>query len=98
MERDRFVALAFCWAEVLLELDPSRKVVFAAGPTKAMIGLDAAALMGQSIEDLVANEDRDLIGDLLQIASRHGRIENVTIRLQGPRGVNTAVGLRRLPA
>jgi len=87
MERDRFVALAFCWAEVLLELDSARKVVFAAGPTKAMIGLDAAALMGQAIEDLVAKEDRNLIGDLLQIASRHGRIENVTIRLQGPRGV-----------
>jgi len=52
-----------------------------------MIGLDAAALIGQSIEDLVVKEDRNLIGDLLQIAARHGRIENGAIRLQGLRGV-----------
>ena len=29
-DRDRFVALAFCWADLLLELDKTERVVFAA--------------------------------------------------------------------
>ena len=29
--RDRFVAFAFCWADVLVELDPARKITFATG-------------------------------------------------------------------
>ena len=38
-ERDRFVALAFCWADLLLELDSSETVVFAAGATQPLLGL-----------------------------------------------------------
>ncbi len=36
-ERDRFVALAFCWADLLLELDSNETVVFAAAAPDAMM-------------------------------------------------------------
>jgi len=46
--RDKFVAFAFCWADVLIELDPSRRILFAAGATRAMFGLKAEQLIGQN--------------------------------------------------
>jgi len=36
--RDKFVAFAFCWADALIELDQSRRILFAAGATRAMVG------------------------------------------------------------
>ena len=38
IDRDRFVAFAFCDADILLELDRSQNIVFAAGATMALIG------------------------------------------------------------
>jgi len=36
--RDRFVAFAFCWADLLIELDQSRRVLFAVGAAKPLLG------------------------------------------------------------
>ena len=85
-ERDRFVALAFCWADVLFELDAGEKVAFAAGPTAALLGAAPEALTGRSLDELIAAPDRALVRQLLGIARKQGRIENVTVRLQGSRG------------
>jgi hypothetical protein len=41
--RDRMVAFAFCWADVLIKLDTSLRVLFDAGPTKALLGVGAEA-------------------------------------------------------
>ncbi|TVR99961.1 MAG: EAL domain-containing protein [Rhodospirillales bacterium] len=87
MERDRFVALAFCWAEVLIELDERADVVFAAGALPALAGLDADAAVGKPVRDLVAAEDHVLLDRLLELAERQGRIENVSIRLRGADGI-----------
>lgn len=85
-ERDRFVALAFCWADVLFELDPEARVVFAAGPTAALLGKEPQALAGTALESLVAPQDRMLLGELLAVARRRGRIENASVRLLGAKG------------
>lgn len=82
-ERDRFVALAFCWADLMLELDRSRTVVFAAGITDAILGQAGDRLQGKALDDLVVPEDRDLVHELMGVAENRGRIENVTVRLIG---------------
>ena len=85
-ERDRFVALAFCWADVLIELDTDETVVFAGGPWGPLIGRDADALKGLALGDLIAEQDQSLVRALLGLARKKGRIENAAVRLQGTKG------------
>jgi EAL domain-containing protein (putative c-di-GMP-specific phosphodiesterase class I) len=85
-ERDRFVALAFCWADVLMELDADKKVVFAGGPLVPLIGRDAEALKGVALDEVIAEQDRSLVRALLGLARKKGRIENTAVRLQGTKG------------
>lgn len=84
-ERDRFVALAFCWADFLLEVDLDETIVFAGGPWKGLTGLSTDALKGRKLVDIVHAEDVDLMRSLLGVARRQGRIEDVDIRFQGER-------------
>ena len=86
--RDRFVAFAFCWADMLVELDPSRKVTFAVGATKPILGVGPEGVIGRSFMDLVSPKDRVLVDQLLFMTSKKGRIDNVTIRMQGAKGLS----------
>ena len=85
-ERDRFVALAFCWADFLLEVDMNEAIVFAGGPWQAITGLTTDQLRGKTLSDIVLAEDMDLMRSLLGVARRQGRIEDVDIRFTGQRG------------
>jgi EAL domain-containing protein (putative c-di-GMP-specific phosphodiesterase class I) len=85
--REKFVAFAFCWADILIELDTSRRILFATGATKALLGVGAEAIIGQNFMDLVSAKDRVLVDQLLFMTSKKGRIDNVTIRLKGEKGL-----------
>ncbi|MEO5336258.1 MAG: EAL domain-containing protein [Magnetospirillum sp. WYHS-4] len=85
-ERDRFVALAFCWADMILELDEAGVVQFSGGVVDAVLGRQPDDLKGLGFGDLVLPADRPLVAELLDAARHRGRIENVSIRLQGIRG------------
>ncbi len=84
--REKFVAFAFCWADMLIELDQQRKIVFAAGATQPILGKFIEQLIGTSIDDYVAPRDKFLVEQLLGIAAKKGRIDDATIRLQGTKG------------
>ena len=79
-DRDRFVAFAFCHADVLLELDKSGKIVFAAGATQALLGCDAEALHGQRIEGLVSVADREAARQMLDSLQTGARADDVILR------------------
>jgi len=91
-ERDRFVALAFCWADFLLELDSDGVISFAGGPWQGLVGKAPKELCGMKLEDLVASKDRALMRSLLGVARRHGRIEDVDIRFQGQSKAGLPIG------
>ena len=84
-ERDRFVALAFCWADFLLEVDLDESIVFAGGPWKGLTGFSPDELKGRKLAEIVHDEDVALMKSLLGVARRQGRIEDVDIRFQGNR-------------
>jgi EAL domain-containing protein (putative c-di-GMP-specific phosphodiesterase class I) len=92
-ERDRFAALAFCWADILLELDGETVVVYAAGATRALIGRDAHDLIGKSLHNFVVPEDRPRLEGLLSVACSRGRIENQSVRLRGKKGPTPPLAL-----
>ncbi|MDR3438575.1 EAL domain-containing protein [Telmatospirillum sp.] len=85
-DKDRFVAFAFCWADLLFEVDPCFDIVFAAGPTAAFIGASPEDLVGHSIYDLAVPSDVPLFSLMLKYALRFGRVNNDTIRLKRPDG------------
>lgn len=91
-ERDRFVALAFCWADFLLEVDLDEVVVFAGGPWKGLVGIDPNDLKGRKLSEIVHAEDLGLMKSLLGVARRQGRIEDVDIRFQGQRSTALPIG------
>ena len=71
---------------MLVELDTSRRILFAVGATKQLLGVQPEAIIGRNFMELVSVKDRVLVEQLLFMTSKRGRIDNVTIRLQGQKG------------
>lgn len=92
-ERDRYVSLAFCWADLLFELDPEFNIVFAAGATEAFFGKQSSRLIGTSFRSLVVPADAPLIGELLKQTRRAGRTLDEMIRVVGPTGLQLWVNI-----
>ncbi|MSO53960.1 MAG: hypothetical protein EXQ90_02325 [Rhodospirillales bacterium] len=86
------MALAFCWDDVLIELDADENIVFAAGPTVPLVDRQPNQLIGAKFSEIVAAADRALAGELLGIARRRGRIENVSVRFKGKSGTTVPLG------
>ncbi len=81
-ERDRFVAFAFCWADIVIELDMQGRVAFAVGAAEELTGQSAAALMGQDFASLVVAQDLPVVAHLLRSARDGRRIEIGSLRLR----------------
>jgi EAL domain-containing protein (putative c-di-GMP-specific phosphodiesterase class I) len=81
-ERDRFVAFAFAAADVLVQLDPDRRVRFASGASQALLGVPAAALPGRDFAEFVDAKDRAYFQRLLGTLLVRGRIETVAVLLR----------------
>lgn len=82
-EKERFVALAFCRADLLFELDEAHGVVFAAGATPPLFGTTPDKLIGRDFFELICDDDRELIRAMFSAASRQGRMDDITGRLAG---------------
>ena len=89
--RDKFVAFAFCWADALIELDQARRILFAAGATRAMVGAQPEALIGRNFNELIDRKDRVLVDQLLAMTAKRGRIHDVEIHMVSPDGKNHPV-------
>jgi EAL domain-containing protein (putative c-di-GMP-specific phosphodiesterase class I) len=89
----RFRSLAYCWADILFELDSSGTIVFADGVTMPVLGKAPDAMVGMSVESVVAEADRALFRQLLKVADLRGRIDGAAIRLAGVRGTTPPLSL-----
>lgn len=85
-ERDRFVALAFAWADVLLELDAEGRIIYAAGALDSLIGQSPKAITGQPFIDLVPALQQPALRDLLLSARCRERLHNASVSLIGAGG------------
>lgn len=98
-ERDRFVAFAFCAADIVVELDTAHRVVFAAGATEALTGASPAALHGQAFASLLSPGDAAFLKRLFAAMPPGQRIAPRTIRVAGVEGAWVPATLQayRLP-
>jgi EAL domain-containing protein (putative c-di-GMP-specific phosphodiesterase class I)/GGDEF domain-containing protein len=85
-ERDRFVALAFCAADILIEINSEQKISFAAGATQSLVGAEPEALMGTDFANLIHPEKQLLVQELLANMSPGTRLDPVQVELAGPSG------------
>lgn len=92
-ERERFVAFAFCWADVLLEIDREGRIAYAAGITATFTGLAPDKLIGAIFTDLVVTADKPLARELVAMAGKGGRIEDAQLRFAGPNGPSAPLTL-----
>ncbi len=97
-ERDRFVALAFSAADVLIELDADLRIVFAAGAMSLLGTSRPEQLVGQPIEELIDPRDRSYCVRLLRQADGGERIAAKIVGLAMPDGsvVPAAISGHRL--
>ena len=85
-ERDSFVKLAFCRADLLFELDEEQIIVFAAGATPALLGVPSEQLRGQSFLHFIGEQHREHVRNLLIAGGKDGRIDDAVIGLKGAAG------------
>ncbi len=78
----RFVALAFCRADLLFELDNNQVIKFVAGATPPMFGKSTSEMVGMNFMDVIHDDDKKLVSNLLNAASDKGRFDDVAIRLK----------------
>lgn len=92
-DRDRFVALAFCAADLLLEVDSLDNISFAAGATLSLLGRHPKELSGTSFMELLVDEDRAMVRELVRGMMPGARLEPVPVRLNGANGPSVPLSL-----
>lgn len=93
VDHDRFVTLAFCWADAVIEIDRALRISHASGLTMAIVGQDPDQLAGQAVEDLLAPSHRTELRSLVAIARDCGRVDNVSLTFAAPDHGEVAVDL-----
>ena len=78
----RFVALSFCRADILFEIDNEHKIVFSAGTSAELLGKSAQQLNGLPFVDIIDERDRPIVTDMFSLAVRaDARIDDIAVRL-----------------
>jgi EAL domain-containing protein (putative c-di-GMP-specific phosphodiesterase class I) len=80
-DRDRFVAFAFAFADLLLEVGADGLIRFAAGAARALTGREAAALLGTSFDLLFDPAARRMAGRVVQACRGGERVGAVSLQL-----------------
>jgi EAL domain-containing protein (putative c-di-GMP-specific phosphodiesterase class I) len=81
LQRDRFLAFAFAGADLMLEVDPDGKILFAVGAAKGFAGSSDGALTGKNVLDLFAARERGLVTAMRTRAQPGQRFGPVLVNL-----------------
>lgn len=92
-EKERFVALSFCRADLLFELNDSRHVEFVAGATPILLGKNPNQIKSTPFFDYIHKDDHKLVTQLLETATNKGRLDDASLHLNGPKGVKLRISL-----
>jgi EAL domain-containing protein (putative c-di-GMP-specific phosphodiesterase class I) len=81
-EKERLLALSFCRADLLFELDLNQNIEYAAGATEILLGKTSDDLYHSAFLDIVHQDDQKMATELLNSASGQGRLDDVTVHLK----------------
>jgi EAL domain-containing protein (putative c-di-GMP-specific phosphodiesterase class I) len=98
-EKERFVALSFCRADMLFELNDTHHIEFAAGATPGLLGKKPEDMAQTRFTDYIHEQDHKLLKELFVTASNKGRLDDVTLYMKSPSGkkIRTILSGYRVP-
>ena len=80
-ETARYLGFAFASADLLFELGPDQRVTFAIGASRRVLGCRHEELVGRSLEQIVAEDDRPIVAAVLEALKPGGRRGPVRVEL-----------------
>ncbi len=93
-ERDRYVAFAYCAADILLEVDLSMKVTFAGGATRGLMGCEPEDIVGLSLQEVIDEPGWKRMSHLVKRTNPGSRLETQNMRLLGAKGRTPPFSMR----
>ena len=69
-QRDRFLAFSFAGADLLIEINPTGHITFAAGATHAILGADDKDILNTDFATFFSDDDKELIN----IIQKHTKV------------------------
>jgi EAL domain-containing protein (putative c-di-GMP-specific phosphodiesterase class I) len=98
VERDRFVAFAFAAADLLLEIDTAHTIRFATGALRSLTQRSPKEMIGSSVFDLFATEERAMVRILLDSIAKGGRFSPLAVQLANADRSVVVLGGCRIPS
>lgn len=95
----RYAALAFCRADVLLQISTDLEIKFCSGPTQTFLGKQDRELKGRDFLDIIYFDDRQMVEQAISDDSLDARIDDLIVRTQceGGRITTVAISGYRVP-
>ncbi|MEQ8391702.1 MAG: EAL domain-containing protein [Thalassospira sp.] len=81
-DQDLLAAMAFCWADMLLEVDENGYILFVAGATESLLGCTPDRLIGEALENIVVKSERPLMRAYLHTSNGLKRLEELDLDFQ----------------
>lgn len=85
-DKKRLEAFAYCWADLLFEVDADWVITYAAGATDVLLGSDSASFVGRPLQTLVAPVDLPGLERLKAGLGEWGRVHSNPLTFHGPKG------------
>lgn len=97
-DNKRLKAFAYCWADLLLEVDGDWVISFAAGATDVILEAPSAAIVGRRLDHFTAIGQRKVLALLAAEVGQNGRVNDVPLVLQPKPGrtIQVMVGAHRV--
>lgn len=95
----RYAALAFCRADVLVQISSDMEIKFCSGPTHTFLDKKDRELKGRDFLDIIYLEDRKTVEEALSEEHADARIEDLLVKTQcdGGRVTSVAISGYRVP-
>lgn len=89
----RFAALAFCRADILLQVSTNLAIKFCTGPTQTVFGKKDHELIGINFLDLIHPDDQSTVQEMFGFGTQDARIEDLIVRAQTSSKVEAEVAI-----
>lgn len=95
----RYAALAFCRADVLVQISRDLEIKFCSGPTQTFLGKQDRDLKGHDFLDIIYFDDRQMVEEAISDYRTDARIDDLIVRTQceGGRVSTVAISGYRVP-
>lgn len=89
----RYAALAFCRADVLIQISSDLTIKFCSGPTHTFLGKKDREIKGRHLLDIIHPDDSDAVLEAVTASQSTARIDDLLVRTQCDEGNITKVAI-----